>query len=101
MRRHVNNAHPTSDVQPTSLSSELEELPANIAENNSIFKREKKYRCSKCSCIYLSAKKLNDHVKRTHEALRPYKCPTCGKEFLQKKNMVMHMKCHEVNHYKL
>ena len=52
---------------------------------------ERKYKCEKCEKAFKHAKHLNEH-RRIHNKDFKAKCHICDKQFIQKYNMVLHLK---------
>ncbi|KAK7107203.1 hypothetical protein V1264_015159 [Littorina saxatilis] len=54
----------------------------------------RKWSCSVCSVQFRSTGRLNEHVMTQHMHLKPYICPTCGKEFADSRNLKTHLAMH-------
>ena len=60
-----------------------------------------RWSCALCSVHFRSSSKLNEHVMAQHMHLKPYSCPTCGKDFADLRNFNTHLAMHTGTPYKL
>ncbi|XP_026757297.2 zinc finger protein 569-like [Galleria mellonella] len=58
-----------------------------------INKRNDKYQCEFCGCIFQMKTVLENHLM-THSGIKPYSCNICPKKFARAENKIIHMRSH-------
>ncbi|GJQ69060.1 hypothetical protein Trydic_g6224 [Trypoxylus dichotomus] len=50
--------------------------------------------CEVCSKTFKSTRNLNDHLRRVHNESKKHECNYCGKRFVDKYMLSIHIRCH-------
>ncbi|KRT80015.1 zinc finger protein, partial [Oryctes borbonicus] len=50
--------------------------------------------CEVCSKTFKSTRNLNDHLRRVHNQSKKHECNYCGKKFVDKYMLSVHIRCH-------
>ncbi|KAJ8273457.1 hypothetical protein GJAV_G00101830 [Gymnothorax javanicus] len=60
--------------------------------------KQNPYACPVCPIAFADKESLVDHQEEAHKACKTQKCPTCGKSFINLRNMKKHKLLHKVVH---